>query len=574
MTTILRTLCVLGSLALVGWGLTISEDINDARWLVLLFGAWILLVIGTRIDLPPSMPTFNRTLIRTALVLTTVFVVITAQLVRIQMVEQDAIYYRTGVDDTGEVISNPRLVNQQLDFERGRIYDRNGVVLADTVQQDGLWYRVWPDASAYPVTGYYSPLMYGSTGLEARYEQELSGQAGNNSIERTVRDMLGMPQEGNNLTLTLDAELQGSAMNMLGDSHGAVVVLDVRTGATLVLASNPTYDPNQLFTTGNDPEAAAYWDSLLNNPNTPLVTRANQGVYTPGSTFKTVTAAIAIEEGFAEPDSVYEDTGELNIEGRLLPEFNRPDESRDQWTLAEGVAWSLNVVFAQIGMQIGGQTYWEYGPQLGFGESIPYDLPVAESQMANSRDALSDTNMVADTGFGQGQLLMSPLHLAMTASAWANDGRMMEPYIVSSVTDADGAEMWNADPSVWREPVSPETANKVESMMVNAVQNGSITNAYVDGYVIGGKTGTAEIGNDTSHSLFIGFIGDPDPRYAVAVVLEEGSGGLTSAVAIGRDILVGTIQRYPRDAASKPLEVAYVRSQIPAPRLGKASVIW
>jgi peptidoglycan glycosyltransferase len=574
MTTVLRTLCIPGSLALVGWGLLISEDINHARWLVLLFSAWILLIVGTRIDLPLSMPTFNRTLIRTALVLTTVFFVISAQLVRIQVVEQDAIYYRTGVDDTGEVISNPRLVNQQLDFERGRIYDRNGVVLADTVQQDGLWYRSWPVASAFPVTGYYSPMMYGSTGLEATWEQELSGEGGNNSIERTLRDVLGMPQEGSNLNLTLDTDLQDSAMNMLGGSQGAVVVLDVQTGATLVLASNPIYDPNQLFTTGNDPEAAAYWDALLNDPETPLVVRANQGVYTPGSTFKTVTAAIAIEEGFAEPDSVYVDNGQIEIEGRILPEFNRPDESRDQWTLAEGVAWSLNVVFAQIGMQIGGETYWEYGPRLGFGETIPYDLPVAESQMANSRDALSDTNMVADTGFGQGQLLMSPLHLAMTASAWANDGRMMEPYLVSSVTDADGSITWTADPSVWRKPVSAESANEVEAMMVNAVENGSITNAYVDGYVVGGKTGTAEIGNDTSHSLFIGFIGDPEPRYAVAVVLEEGSGGLTSAVAIGRDILVGAIQRYPDVSAWEPLEVAHVRSQIPAPSLGKPPTIW
>lgn len=573
MTILLRTVSIIGAAALIGWGLLISDEISDARWLALLFGAWILLILGTRIRLPRNLPTFNRTLVRVALVVATVFIVISAQLVRIQLVEQDAIYYRTGIDQAGEVISNPRLVNQQLDFERGRIYDRNGVVLADTVQQDDIFYRVWPVASAYPVTGYYSPLMYGSTGLEATYEQELSGQSGNNSIERTVRDMLGMPQKGSNLNLTLDAELQTMATTMLGDSKGAVVILDVQTGATLVIASNPTYDPNQLFTTGNDPEAAAYWDSLLNNPDTPLVTRANQGVYTPGSTFKTVTAAIAIEEGFARPDSVYEDNGQIEIEGRVLPEFNRPDASRDQWTLAEGIAWSLNVVFARVGMQVGGDTYWEYGPRLGFGESIPYDLPVAESQIANSRDALSDTNMVADTGFGQGQLQTSPLHLAMISATWANEGRMMKPYLVESVTDANGDTVWTADPRVWKEPVSPDTASDVQSMMVNAVDNGSITNARVDGYVIGGKTGTAEIGNDMSHSLFIGFIGDPDPRYAVAVVLEEGSGGLNSAVAIGRDMLVATIQRYPEQTAWKPLEVAYVRSQFEAPLLGKPSEI-
>lgn len=574
MTTILRTISILGALALIGWGLLISDEINDARWLVLLVGAWVLLILGTRVPVPAGMPTFNRTLVRVALIITTVFIVISAQLVRIQVIERDAMYYRTGVDQTGEVISNPRLVNQQLDFERGRIYDRDGVVLADTVQQDDIYYRTFPVASAYPVTGYYSPLMYGSTGLEATYEQELSGQAGNNSIERTVRNMLGMPQEGSNLQLTLDAGLQTSAMDMLGDSAGAVVVLDVETGATVVLASNPIFDPNRLFTTGNDPEAASYWSALLENPDAPLVARANQGLYTPGSTFKTVTAAIAIEEGFARPDSVYEDDGQIEIEGRILPEFNRPDESRDQWTLEEGIAWSLNVVFARVGMQVGGETYWEYGPQLGFGDTIPYDLPVAESQVANNREALDDTNMVADTGFGQGQLQMSPLHLAMTAAAWSNDGRMMEPYLVASITDANGETTWTADPNLWRQPVSSETANQVEQMMVYAVENGSIGNAYVDGYVIGGKTGTAEIGNDISHSLFIGFIGDPEPRYAVAVVLEEGSGGLTSAVAIGRDMLVATIRTLPEQIAWEPLEVAYVRSQKAAPNVGNRPGIW
>jgi peptidoglycan glycosyltransferase len=334
-------------------------------------------------------------------------------------------------------------------------------------------------------------------------------------------------------------------MNMLGDSTGAVVVLDVQTGETLVLASNPTVDPNQIFTTGNDPEAAAYWESLINDPETPLVTRANIGLYTPGSTFKTVTAGIAIEEGFAEPDSVYEDTGELNIDGRILPEFNRPDETRDQWTLAEGVAWSLNVVFAQIGMEVGGQTYWDYGPRFGFGEQIPYDVPVAESQLANNREALSDKNMVADTGFGQGQLQMTPLHLAMVAAMWVNNGEMMEPYLVSSVTDPEGNITQRTLPSVWKTPVSPETAEDVEQMMINAVENGSVGNARVDGYVVGGKTGTAETGAGTAHSLFIGFIGDPQPRYAVAVILEGGDGGLNSAVAIGRDILVATIERRP-----------------------------
>lgn len=543
MHTGFRTICILLAFGLIGWGLFTGDDISDARWLGMLFGAWVFLLLGTRLRLPASMPTFNHSLIRTALVIMTVFVVISAQLVRIQVVAKDEIYYKTAIAPDGEIISNPRLTASKLDSQRGQIIDRNGVVLADTRQENGTFIRYWPVPSTYGVTGYYSPLMYGATGLEATWQRELSGEAGTNSIVQTVKSLLNMPQQGANLHLTLDSELQTNAVNLLNGSTGAVVVLDIKTGETIVLASNPTVDPNQLFTTGNDPEAAAYWASLLDDPNTPLVTRANIGLYTPGSTFKTVSAGIAIEEGYAQPDSVYTDNGQLDIDGRILPEYNRPDETRDQWTLADGIAWSLNVVFAQVGLQIGGQTYWDYASKFGFGQEIPYDIPVAESQIANNREALSDKNMVADTGFGQGQIQITPLQLAMIAGMWANDGQMMRPYLVDSVTDPSGRTVQSASTSVWKTPVSADTANKVEAMMINAVTSGSIQNAQVGGYVVGGKTGTAETSGGKAHSLFIGFIGDPEPRYAVAVVLEGGYGGENSATAIGRDILVATIER-------------------------------
>lgn len=547
MYSVIRSICVIVALGLISWGLFTGDDLSDGRWLGMLFVAWVLLLIGTRIPLPASLPTFNYTVVRTALVLTTAFMIISAQLVRVQVVSRDDIYYRTAVDPSGEVISNPRLTSSKLENARGRIFDRNGVLLANTVREGEIFYRTWPVPSTYPVVGYYSPLMFGATGLEATYEQELSGQAGNNSIERTIRELLGMPQTGADLHLTLHTELQNSTAGMLGDSMGAVVVLDVQTGETLVLASNPTYDPNMLFARENEVDASNYWNMLLNDPRAPLVTRANIGLYTPGSTFKTVTAGIAIEEGYAEPDSVYQDDGQINIDGRILPEYNRPDETRDQWTLSEGIAWSLNVVFAQIGMEVGGETFWQYAEKFGFGKEIPYDMPVAEGQLANDREALSDKNMVADTGFGQGQIQTTPLHLAMIAAMWANDGRMMEPHLVDTVTEPEGNVTQRTSPSVWKTPVSTETAQQVKSMMVNAVENGSIQNALVEGYVIGGKTGTAETGGGEAHSLFIGFIGDPEPRYAVAVVLEGGHGELNSAVAIGRDILVETMNRGPRE---------------------------
>lgn len=544
MPAFLRSLFLLGAFGLIGFGLFIGDDLSDARWLTLLAGAFVCLILGTRVNLPVSMPPFNRGLIRTTLLLGCVFVLLSAQLVRIQVIQQEQIYYRTEADANGEVISNPRLYQQQLTVQRGQILDRDGVVLADTTMEDGIYYRSWPVESAHAVTGYYSPNRYGSTGIEATYEQELSGQTGTNPIETTVRDLLGREQAGANVELTIDSELQTLAHNSLAGNNGAIVVIDVQTGETLVLASKPSVNPNTLFVVDDATEADLYWDSIANDEvNEPFVTRANLGVYTPGSTFKTITAGIAINEGYAQPDTVYEDDGEITIDGRVLVENNRPDTSRSDWTLREAIMWSLNVVMAQVGLQIGPETFWEYGPQLGFGEKIPYDVPIAESQLANDREFLNSDNALADTGFGQGEIQMSPIHMAMVGAMWANDGTMMEPILVKQVTSPDGTVLYQANPTVYKQCVEPETAQAVESMMVDVIQNGSAQHGQWGSYTIGGKTGTAELGDGTTNSLFIGFIGDPEPRYAVAVVLEGNGADLPSTVVMARDILVATIER-------------------------------
>lgn len=543
MSRALRSLAALAAIGLIGFGLWTGDGVSDARWLALLGVAWVLLLIASRVPLPASMPSFNRTLVRTALVLATVFAVVSAQLVRIQVVQSEATVNRTGVAENGEIVANPRLGNRDLAVQRGRIFDRNGVAIADTERGDGVWIRTYPDPATGYLAGYYSPLLYGTSGLEATYDEELTGQEGNDPLIRLRNDLLNRPQQGLDLHLTLDSELQQAAHEVLDGRNGAVVVTDLKTGAVLVFASNPTYDPNALFTTtpGENDAATAYWESLSAAPDSPLVPRANLGRYTPGSTFKTVSAAIAIDQGFAAPDDLYEDDGDIEIEGRVLVENNRPDPSRTEWTLAEGLAWSLNVVFAQIGLEIGPTLMWEYAQRFGFGAEIPFDLPVAESQVAGSREFLDSLNGLADTAFGQGQVLATPLHMAMLAATYGNDGRMMTPYLVERVATQDGDTVRTAEPRVWREPISAETAADVEEMMINAVQNGSVQAAQVPGYVVGGKTGTAETGGEQPHSWFIGFIGNPEPRYAVAVVLEEGGSGLAGAVGIGRDMLVAAM---------------------------------
>lgn len=544
MPAFIRTLFLLAAVGLIGFGLFIGDDLSDARWLTLLGGAFICLVFATRIPLPESLPRFNHGLIRTTMLLGCVFILLSAQLVRVQVIQQEAIYYRTEADAQGEVISNPRLYQQQLTVQRGQIVDRNGVVLAETHLQDGIYYRSWPVESAHTVTGYYSPNRYGSTGIEATFEQELSGKVGINPIESTIRDLFGREKAGADVHLTIDSELQTMAYNALGPHNGAIVVLDIQTGETLALASKPSVNPNTLFVVNDPTQADAYWNSIANDEaNRPFVTRANLGVYTPGSTFKTVSAGIAINEDIANPETMYEDDGEITIDGRVLVELNRPDPSRSQWSLREGIMWSLNVVFAQVGIEIGGDTFWQYGPQLGFEQSIPYDLPISQSQLANNKDFLNDPNALADTGFGQGQIQMSPMHLAMTSAMWANGGTMMEPILVSEVTDADGSVLYRAEPTVFLQCVDPTTANAVMDMMIDVVEVGSAQHGQGHPYTIGGKTGTAELGDGTSNSLYIAFIGDPEPRYAIAIVLEGDGSQLPSTVMMARDILVAAMNR-------------------------------
>ncbi|MGB3330434.1 MAG: penicillin-binding protein 2 [Thermomicrobiales bacterium] len=545
MPRIIRIVAALGALGLIGWGLFASDRTSDAQWLAILGAAWILLLIATYIALPGDLPTFNRTTIRTAFAFSTVFAVIVAQLVRVQAVQRDAIYNKTGIAPDGEPYANPRTVNTGLDRRRGRIFDRKGEIVADTTERDGIFVRSYPNPATAYVAGFYSPLMYGASGLEATWNDDLSGSAGRNGIDRAINELLDRSDDGFDLHLTLDSSLQQQATDLLGPRKGAVVLMEAATGAVLTFASNPTYDPNRLFssTSAESKDVKAYWEELSADPAAPFVLRANLGLYTPGSTFKTITAAAAIDTGTATPDSVYQDNGEITIDGRTLVENNRPDATRSEWTLEEGVAWSLNVVFAQVGLQLGADRLWDYGTRFGFTTRPPFDLEVASSQIASSRAFLDSKNALADTAFGQGQILTTPLQMALVAATFATGGTMPTPHLVTHVTDATNATIRTNKPGPWRTPVREATAEQVAGMMVNAVQNGAVQAAITPGYTVGGKTGTAETGDGSIHSWFIGYIGQPDPRYAIAVVLEEGSDALGTSVNIGQAMLQGVMEQ-------------------------------
>ncbi len=536
-----RRALLLLAVLLAGAGLAAGARIADTQWLVLLGLAWIALLVAIWPRIDPRTPVTLRTALRLAVFFAAAFAALLVQALRTQVVIGRAIGARTGADpETGDVLADPRRAARARTTSRGRILDRSGSLLAGSVADPEGFRRTVTDPAAAPVTGYFSPLRYGATGLEAAFDNELSGTGGPGALAREMDRLLGRPPGRLDLRLTLDLDLQRMAADLLAGRPGAAVLLDARTGETLALASAPTIDPNRIAAIDDAGLAAAteYWAGIREDPAAPLLPRATAGLFTPGSTFKVVTAAAAIEQGIADPDTVYVDTGSLEIDGHVIPELNRPDETRDAWTLREALGWSLNVVFAQIGIQIGAGGLRQAASSWGFGGEIPYDLPVTPSVVEVDPGFLDAPVALAETAFGQGQLLATPLQMALVAAGIANGGDIPRPYLVASMERPDGSEAWRARPSVWRRAVRAETAASVGGMMEWAVAEGGIRAAAIPGARVGGKTGTAETGEGRApHAWFIGYAEANDRLLAVAVLLERGGGGGTAALPIGRDLL-------------------------------------
>ncbi|MFT4037396.1 MAG: penicillin-binding transpeptidase domain-containing protein [Thermomicrobiales bacterium] len=533
-------------LLLVGIGLAARDSITDAQWIALLWLSAAPLLLALWPDLSPRMPQINRATLRMAAIFLTIMALCAVQLLRVQVVMSDSFSQRVAADPaTGDIVSNPLLADAALRTPRGAILDRNGVVLAESVLVNGVQQRRYPTPDTVDVTGYFSPLLYGRTGLEASWDDELMGLAGGNLLWQVEQDLRGAPPVGNDLHLTLDAALQQQAHALLGSRPGAVVLLDAQTGAVLALASSPTFDANALTALTDEQRAAAQasWATLTGDPRNPLVSRATSGLYAPGSTFKTVTAAAAIQRGIANADSVYEDTGSITIDSHTLVEANRPDDSVTDWTLRDAFSWSLNVVFAQIGLQLGGPALADAARNWGWDSVIPFDIPSEPSRVFVTPGFLDNDLAVAETAFGQGELLVTPLQMALVAAGIANEGEVMRPYLVQSITGPDGETLRETAPQGWRRGVDRAAAQQTAALMQNAVELGALGGAYVPGYAIGGKTGTAETAGEQPHAWFIGFIGAPGqpPQYAVAVILESAGGGGQVALPIGRDLLVAAM---------------------------------
>jgi penicillin-binding protein A len=434
--------------------------------------------------------------------------------------------------------SNTRVLAAEYDRERGAIVVAGNAV-AESVPTDGRlkYLRQYPQGELYAaVTGYHS-LIYNNSQLERAENDVLSGSDGRLALRRLADLFTGRDPAGGDVVLTLDPAVQEAAMAGLEGVTGAVVALDPSSGAILGMASTPSYDPTRL--SSHDPAAIrAYWDELGAAERDPRLNRAIGDNYPPGSLFKVVVSAAALEDGYT-PDTVIPAPDELPLpnSSRVIPNFNGSScSSTGEQTLNDALTISCNTAFAQLGMDLGEDRVREMAEAFGMdGEKFDIPLRVQGSSIGD----VEDDAALAQTSIGQRDVRMTPLQAAMIAATVANDGHQMRPYLVDQVQAPDLTVIDSTEPEEWRNPVSVDVANQLTEMMKSVVANGSGRAARIPGVEVAGKTGTAQVSEDVAdHTWFMGFAPADDPKIAVAVFVANGGGtGGERSAPIARQVM-------------------------------------
>ena len=434
----------------------------------------------------------------------------------------------------------------QFTIKRGAIRSKGAVVAKNRAQEVGgrtLFFREYPQRGlAAHVHGYSTQSRF-RTGLERSMNDYLTGSNANLStvVDTTLDRLKGATVEGNDLELTLDPKAQRAAQRALGNRCGAVVALEPASGKVLVMASSPTYDPNDVEenfgrATGVTADCKRP-DALLN--------RATSGLYAPGSTFKVLTAAAAIDSGRYKPDSSFVDPGYCEVYGKRVSNYDTTSPF-GRVDLSTALKFSVNSVFCNIGKDLGAKALVDYAKRFGFYSTPPLETPSNERAPSGLYtgtklfDPKEDTDV--DPGrfaFGQERLLVTPLQMAMLAATIANNGLVMRPYVVDRVVAANGDIVVRTRPQDLGRAVSAESAQAVAAMMKSAVEGGTGTAARISGLVVGGKTGTAETGiAGLNTTWFISYAGKTKPEVAIAVVVEQqNSTGGETAAPVAREVL-------------------------------------
>jgi peptidoglycan glycosyltransferase len=397
------------------------------------------------------------------------------------------------------IVSNP-YNRRQYEVEektlRGSIYDSKGNVLASSTVIDEKQQREYPYGSMYSHVIGYSSKKYGKSLIEAKFNNYLLGINDSSTVLNLKDKLAGSAREGNDIYLTIDHELQKKAYKFLGDRKGAIIAMNPKTGEILAMVSKPDFNPN-------DSELEKNWSNMVDDEDAPFLTRATQGLYAPGSTYKVVIGAAAVKNNLG--NEVFEDKGTITIDGKKIS--NSGEKAYGNIDIKTAMAVSSNVVFATIGCELGEENLKDMAQRAGLGDNIPFDIPTSQSTFKYNKMSKAD---MAAVGIGQGKVLVTPLHMALISSAIANDGVMMKPILVSRVERRSGIVLKRQKPSTLNRIMSSETAFKVKDMMGEVVESGTGKKAAVKGIKVAGKTGTAENEltarqKNKEHAWFIGF---------------------------------------------------------------------
>jgi peptidoglycan glycosyltransferase len=445
---------------------------------------------------------------------------------------------------------------------RGSIYDRQGRVLAyDERDAEGEWRRVYNLPEVAPVSGYITGLRLGLTGVERSHNAYLLGL---HRVDTQIEQVLKAPVRGSDVILTIDGELQAAAAAALQGRRGAIVILDGQDGAVLAMASAPGYDPNRMI----EPEYAA---SLVAGCDAgacpaPLLNRATQALFVPGSTWKTASLIAGLDSGQLRPGMNF-DFGKprrdpqgriyyvYEVDGGVIPD---PNHEEARLSLEMSYAKSANAAFARIGDEMPAQTLIDYAHRLGMGgeERFPFEIPVTASQLANDEAALTSNNLLrAATAIGQGELQVTPLSMARMALAVVHDGDMPLPYLVDTIRDPNGQERPGlVKGRTLQNLMRPETARQVRSMMELVVTKGYGSRAAVPGLTVGGKTGTAQLGEAlVPHAWFLGFAQDGERTVVMAILVENGGEGSQAAAPIFATLAKGALRAARKSVQAPPV---------------------
>jgi penicillin-binding protein A len=431
--------------------------------------------------------------------------------------------------------ANKRPLLEEQRIRRGLIYASDGTVIARNVVTGSgssrFYRRFYPVGTLFSHPVGYNFVDRGRVGLERSYNDDLTGKT--DEFETIFDELRGKEREGDDLVTTLDPKAQQTAINALAGRAGSVVAIEPQTGNVKVLASVPNFNLNSI------PDS---FNQIRREPGAPLLDRSTQSGYPPGSTFKVVTAAAALDSGKFTPQSVLSGKSPRVIGGVPLSNFS--GEQFGSIDLTTALTHSVNTVWAQVGEKLGKSTMYRYMNRFGFDRKPPIDLPRDEVRSSGvfdqNKGTLLDAGDAIDIGrvaIGQERLQVTPLQMAMVASAIANGGRLERPHLAAKIVDKDGRTVRTIKPSEESKVMSESTASALASMMSQVVKEGTGTAAALEGIDVAGKTGTAEKG-PANQAWFIAFAPVGNPRIAIAATVEQTTGqGGTVAAPIAKQVM-------------------------------------